>query len=781
MRTIKFLNKVSILILFIFASGFVFQVKAVPGDLDTTFGTGGVYTDTIPITTTGTAQTTSFTDSKLLADGSLISFGTYSDYAVQNYDSYSGDFYLQKLTPNGTLDPTFGTGGTKRIHLWDGRSYSTKMKILPDNKILVAGRCFIVTGFNTPIVRTSGFGLCAMQLMPDGSLDTSFGGNQITVYSATYNVPDSSYTMPPGTACYDSNGGNDGNPEGAYAVDTTPSGDIVLAGRATVKINPPTNNNNNYYAEVLRLSSSGALISRARVSDAIDPAGSARFARQFNAIGVLSDGKVIAVGYSENVADEFGYPSRFLMARIAIDGSVETTYENSEVNAQAGALSVTFTRSNKILVGGYFGYFGGNRANYPRLYRFNGDFTPDTTFGTNGIVSYCLPGNGCPDKYASYYGAQTIIVAAIQPDGKILALTESYNPNSGSNTIARLNPDGSFDRSFGNSTDSNILFHGYEQIYNPTGGHSATSVNVRPNGKIVTAGQIYNQSKASVAQFLNTSKSGTYSDFDNDGKSDVSVFRSGTWYYLNSFNNAFSGATFGQAGDKPVPADYDGDGKTDLAVYRGGIWYLQQSTKGFLGIAFGAAGDIPVPGDFNGDGQADIAVFRPSTGTWYILYSNPIQPGNITTTAVQFGQAGDVPLLADFDGDGKSDVAVYRAGTWYYLRSSDGGFRGVSFGTSTDVPVVGDYDADSKSDVAVFRPSNGYWYRLTSSNGAVLATLFGQTGDRPVPGDYDNDGKNDLAVFRNGTWYELRSSDNSVAGVSFGAPTDTPVPAAYLP
>lgn len=73
------------------------QVKATPGDLDTTFGTGGVYTDTIPIATTGTGQNTKFTDSKLLADGSLLSFGTYSDYGAQNYDSYGYDFYLQKL------------------------------------------------------------------------------------------------------------------------------------------------------------------------------------------------------------------------------------------------------------------------------------------------------------------------------------------------------------------------------------------------------------------------------------------------------------------------------------------------------------------------------------------------------------------------------------------------------------------------------------------------------------------------------------------------------------
>ena len=792
MRKITFLKNISLLILLTLVSGAAMQVKALPGDLDTTFATNGVYTDTIPVTTTGIGQTTTFTDSKLLADGSLISFGTYRDYAVPgSYGDYNFDFYLQKLRPNGSLDASFGTGGTKRIHLWEGRSFSTKMKITSDNKILVAGHCYIATTVNG-VQYSSGFGFCAMRLMPDGSLDAGFGGNQITMFAGSNTIPPYTYTMPAGTVYYDSNGnGSEGEGEsGSNAVDTTPNGDIILAGETATQ---RPEGGQFHYAEVLRLNSSGAVISRAKVSDFVDPTGSRSLPREFDAIGVLSDGKVIAVGTSGNAADQFGYPSRFLMTRIAIDGTQETTYENSEVNAQANALSVNFTRSNKILIGGEFGYFGGVGGDRPRLYRFNGDFTPDTTFGTNGVVSYCRAGDGavCPDKYASYSGEQSMIIAAIQPDGKILALMGSHNPNAGSNTLARLNPDGSYDRSFGiyngQQYPVNIFFHGYLELYNAFGGQTTTSVKLRPNGKIVTAGQI-SQSKASVSQLLNTSKSGTYSDFNDDGKSEIAVTRNSgatlDWYQLDSFTGAFSGVSFGAGSDKPVPADYDGDGKTDVAVFRpsNGTWYiLQSSNNQFRAAQFGATGDIPRPGDFNGDGIADLAVFRPSNGTWYILYSNPIQPGNITFTAVQFGQSGDVPLLADFDGDGKSDIAVYRGGIWYYLRSSDGQFRGTAFGAASDIPTVGDYDGDGKSDIAVFRPANGYWYRLNSSDNSFTAILFGQNGDKPVAADYDNDGKADLAVFRNGVWYGLRSADNSFFGVSFGAATDTPIPAAYAP
>ncbi|MEO6390912.1 MAG: choice-of-anchor Q domain-containing protein [Pyrinomonadaceae bacterium] len=267
---------------------------------------------------------------------------------------------------------------------------------------------------------------------------------------------------------------------------------------------------------------------------------------------------------------------------------------------------------------------------------------------------------------------------------------------------------------------------------------------------------------------------GVNSDFDGDGKTDVSVFRpnSGRWYTIYSSSNEFVDTAFGLGGDQVTPADYDGDGRSDVAVFRAGYWYILDSSNGsFRAEQFGAAGDLPAPGDFDGDGKADLTVFRPSAGAWYLLQSRDGFKG------VQFGANGDKPVVADYDGDGRSDIGVFREGAWYLLQSTSG-FTGVQFGFAGDVPVAGDYDGDGRADQAVYR--QGIWYLLRSTAG-FTGINFGNSSDRPAPGDYDGDGKNDIVVFRGGDWYFLKSATGAFSTQQFGSPGDIPVPGAFVP
>ncbi|HEX6124284.1 MAG TPA: FG-GAP-like repeat-containing protein, partial [Pyrinomonadaceae bacterium] len=227
--------------------------------------------------------------------------------------------------------------------------------------------------------------------------------------------------------------------------------------------------------------------------------------------------------------------------------------------------------------------------------------------------------------------------------------------------------------------------------------------------------------------------------------------------------------------------DFDGDGKTDLSLYdlnsgnAPDFRILNSSTHSESTSFWGTSGDVAANADMDGDGKTDLAVFRPSDGTWYILRSSD---GGFS--AVRFGIATDLPVPADYDGDGKADVAVYRTGIWYVLPSSDGQGYGYQFGLAGDKPVNNDFDGDGKSDVAVFRPSNGTWYIARSSDSGFEITAFGLSSDIPVGGDYDGDGRSDLAVYRpsTGVWYLLRSSDGFTA-TRFGLSEDLPVQADF--
>jgi peptidyl-Asp metalloendopeptidase len=254
-------------------------------------------------------------------------------------------------------------------------------------------------------------------------------------------------------------------------------------------------------------------------------------------------------------------------------------------------------------------------------------------------------------------------------------------------------------------------------------------------------------------------------DFDGDGKTDIGIYRGGTWFILRSSDGGTTAVGWGGlAQDIPVPKDYDGDGKADVAVYRDGTWYIIRSSDGGV-IAIGWGGllaDIPVPGDYDGDGRADVVVYR--NGTWFIIRSSD---GGFTVTGWG-GLAQDVTVPADYDGDGKTDLAVYRDGVWYILRSSDGLQTAMSWGgLPQDIAVPADYDGDGKTDLAVYR--NGTWFILRSSDGGFTITGWGGLAqDIPVAADYDGDGKADIAVYRDGTWYILRSSDGGATAIGWG-------------
>ena len=289
------------------------------------------------------------------------------------------------------------------------------------------------------------------------------------------------------------------------------------------------------------------------------------------------------------------------------------------------------------------------------------------------------------------------------------------------------------------------------------------------------------------------SPTNTNGEFDGDGKSDMTLYRSdGQWSILKSTSGYTSSqvVSWGGPGYIPVGGDYDGDGRQDVAVYNPttGQWLALKSSTNFTTSfiqTWGGGNYMPEPGDYDGDGRGDLAVYRESDATWAILLSST----NYTTTVnVAWGGVGYTPVPGrDFDGDGKADVAVYSesTGTWYVLKSSSGftSSMSVAWGGRGYTLVPGDYDGDGKTDLGLYQRASGNWYVLLSGSGytTTLSKPWGGLAYEPLAGDFDGDGKMDLGVVQRstGNWYILKSNAGYTTTINvsgWGGTLDTRIP-----
>ena len=679
----------------------------------------------------------------------------------------------------GDLDRSYGNNG---LALFGDMDASGVIAVQADNKVIAGGQCYV-----------AGLGshFCLKRYTASGALDTGFGvtgkvftpvsiptGSEASIVTKIIVLPDGrilafGYTerhvSSPGEGHFYQFAIARYNPDGT--LDPTFDGDGLVVNKITT-------------------GTPGA-----KLHDGL----------------VQPDGKIVAVGGG----GYGGGNDQHVVARFNFDGSFDTSFNgNGKVltdgwgaTGDGWLAAVALQPDGNILVGGRGGVFFRNV-----LLRYTSVGIPDTSFGDSGKVIYSGPGFNANNFMRKIH---------VYPDGTILVLSTSFDGPWPTVFLAKFNSNGSFDTTFDGdgklSTDlgpeqdcdatdfhiqagGKILLGANCSISSSTfAGHAAVSARFHPNGTVDTQygnkgylyriqpgfndtiavqsngkiifGGVYSPS-VNVYQFFLTRylNNGTReADFDNDRKSDISVFRpsTGVWYLFNT--TGVSVQQFGSSGDRITPGDYDGDGKIDIAVFRQGAWYISRSSDNTVaGINFGLAGDEPVAADYDGDGRSDIAVFR--QGVWYITNSS-----NGSVNIAVFGQAGDKPVVGNFDGDLRSDLGIYRNGVWYTYNTA--GVNITSFGLGTDKPVAADYDSDGKTDLAVYR--DGVWYILGSHAG-FFGYYFGIATDKPAPADYDGDGRGDPAVYRDGTWY-IQNSSAGLTVSTFGTTGDIPVPSAYLP
>ncbi len=307
-------------------------------------------------------------------DGKIIVAGS-------TYNGNNFDIALLRYGEDGSLDSTLNADGkvTTASGL-GGSDEAFSVALQADGKILVSGR----TNDGRPSL---------IRYWSDGGLDASFGGDGIVVEPTT--------VWPPPSSNY-------------LDLAVLPSGKILAAG--------------SYPGGVVGYLGNGSL-------DAGFGSNGQAIANVFGnatAFAVQADGSVLLA------SSMMGSVS---LARLLSGGAADPSFgSNGVVSLQVGSNSFNATvlevlGNGKILIAGD----SSNGTNSDlALKLLNGDGSADQTFGANGEVVTPI---GTGDDHLKGI--------AIQTDGKILAVADTRNATDFDLGIVRYNSDGSIDLSFG--------------------------------------------------------------------------------------------------------------------------------------------------------------------------------------------------------------------------------------------------------------------------------------------------------------------------------------------
>jgi uncharacterized delta-60 repeat protein len=460
---------------------------------DPSFGSGGLAAFTPPHFVFQVSAVAEQSDGKIVVAGTV-------DGAAGAFD----DFMLVRFNPDGSVDTSFGSGGFVSRDLDNGSDdFCNAMVLQPDGKIVLAGKTTAnPNGFNPPTY------MSLARFDTNGNFDSSFGSGGVV-------LPPNSYSAYSLTLEGDGNilvGGSAGNP-GVFRFTTNgildasfgSGGTASIPAQITALAIQPAGQPLLQPAKILAAGSgvAGPLVARILMNGSLDT--------NFNGVGYVSESigtgaRVTGLacfvfpvghllGYKILISGDIYNGSQFLAARFNGDGSMDTSFGNSGVvltsitgsdSAQANGLAI---QSGSLLVLAGTRAIGSACENDFVVARYNySDGSLDTSFYGSGILVTNLGNREA--------GANA---AVVQPDGKIVIAGYCVN-TCGANVLAlcRLNPDSSFDPSFGSG--GRLI----TSISPQPGNLEAPVVVIQPDGKLVVAGMAYDgmNNSLTVARFL---------------------------------------------------------------------------------------------------------------------------------------------------------------------------------------------------------------------------------------------------------------------------------------
>ena len=354
------------------SAGFLLARYNPNGSLDTSFGSVGYV-----VTDFGFGEV--LAGAALDANGRIVVAGMSDDSIV-----------LARYRIDGSLDQTFGNSG-KVVTPIGSYFFVSDMALQADGKIVVAGN--IVSG---PLISTVDF--LVVRYTATGSLDTSFGDDGVVV--TDFNQPK----------------------DHGHAVVIQTDGKIVVSGFTNPEYGAGFSFMNSDFC-MARYTPDGSLDATFGIGGKVISNFTVGTACQEAAL--QSDGKIILLGFAINNGEDFA------LARYNANGSVDSTFGDGGLVLTdfAGAtfpndraFAAALQTDGKIVVSG-----SANSNADSALVRYNSDGTRDTSFGTGGKV------------VADFDEFDAFVDVAIYGGGRIV--TAAYT-QGGNFTLARYQDDG---------------------------------------------------------------------------------------------------------------------------------------------------------------------------------------------------------------------------------------------------------------------------------------------------------------------------------------------------
>ena len=373
-------------------------------------------------------------DLAIQPDGKTVAVGTVD---VGSEGNPILDFGLARYNEDGSLDATFGDGGTQITDVAGEHDSLSAVALQADGKIVVTG----ITDRRLALARYNS----------NGTLDTSFanGGVQITDFGAPWSggsgvalqadgrilvggsVDDGSQVSYM-VARYNTDGSPDGSfgGGGSRLTFVNDGGATSLALQTDDKIVVAGTNGSEF--EVVRYDSDGT-IDNTFSGDGIQTTviGSQAYAYD---LGIQPDGRIVVAGG----ASEDGSTTGFALVRYDSFGTLDNTFSGDgvqftkRVGMDTWGTALTIQPDSKIVAAGHSSMNDGSGSDFA-LARYDADGTLDTTFSGDGFQT---------TDFGSHELANA---AAARPDGKITLAGEAFGNSSMDFAVARYNPDGSLD------------------------------------------------------------------------------------------------------------------------------------------------------------------------------------------------------------------------------------------------------------------------------------------------------------------------------------------------